>query len=86
MSGKGELGRGREDPHADVPVAARWIDEGRLAQVHFAGEPLKLCFRDFPRVGEDGELVSCQRLVREHVDDDVAMAAHRRSQAEDVRV
>ena len=86
VSGERKLGNGREDPHANVPVAVRRVDERRFGEVQLPREPLELPLRDLPRVGEDGELVSGQRLVREHVDDDVAMAAHGRSQAEDVGV
>jgi hypothetical protein len=85
MTGERKLRHRREDPHLDVPVALRRVDEGRLGEVRLAGEPLELPLGNLPGVREDGELVSGERLVGEHVADDVAEGGHRPSQAEDDR-
>ena len=76
MAGERHLGRGREDPHANVAVGLRRIDEGRLGEVHLSRKALQLMLRDLARVGEDGELVSGERLRGENVADDVAEGSH----------
>jgi hypothetical protein len=76
MTRKGQLVRRREDPDSRVPVRLRRVDEDRLAVRHLERERLQLLLRELPRVGEDGELVSRERRVGEHVRDDVAEGRH----------
>jgi hypothetical protein len=72
------LGGRREDAHPDVAIRLRGIDERRLGEVDLSREPLQLRLGDLARVREDSELVALERLVAEHVDDDVAEARHAR--------
>jgi hypothetical protein len=74
VTGERQLRGRREDPHEDVPVVLRRIDERRLGDVQLLREALELMLGNPPRVGEDGELVARESLVREDVADDVAVA------------
>ena len=78
MAGEGELVGGREDTDAHVCVGTgRRQNEHGLREVHLARERLHRDRVEIARVGEDRQLVPCQRGVGEDVGDDVAEDAHR---------
>src|SRR6476469_3238173 len=86
MSGKGQLGRGREDPDPRVATGLGREDEHGLGDIHLARELLHRLVVDAAPVGEDGELITGERDVREHVRDDVAEGGRHRPILYDDRV
>ena len=69
MARERDFSRGSEDA---IPIVrggiARREDEGRLREVHLAGDPQHLRGREAGRAVEDGERVPRQGRVREHID------------------
>ena len=76
MTCERDLDRRGEDPDPRVPVAFLGQHEHRFRVVHLSRQRLEELFRDVARVGEDGDLVALERLVREDVGDHVAELGH----------
>lgn len=68
MAGKRQLGRGSEDPHLEVGTRRRrWQHERRLREVHLTRQGLHLLAGEPFGVGEDGQGIAADGLVREDV-------------------
>jgi hypothetical protein len=86
MSGKWQLGRGREDPDPRVATGLGRQDEHGLGDVHLTRELLHGLVVNAAPMGEDGELITGERDVCEDVRDDVAKGGRHRPILYDDRV